>query len=390
MEKNVKLKKSHRNVINDPHYRVLRNYLNKIGGLNHPKVLALQEEVRRHLWNNPSARILVFTQYRDTATHLVMELNTLSGVKVKRFVGQASRENDPGLSQDEQAQILRDFREGRLNILVATSIAEEGLDIPVVDLVIFYEPVPSEIRYIQRKGRTGRKSIGKTVILAAKDTYDIAYLYASKRRLEKMKGIVASLNKQLRSFTRRGEKPPPRLAPETEIADQKPFIPPEKVVETIEVEVDKVKKFTGDVNRVAKSLWMKAMKAGASGLLIEDLLEESILEGYSPSIVQAAIRQLETSDQVYKLGWDRIASVASMSTEKEKEDKNVFEVEIEKVLPGKAVCIIDKKWRARLVPEEYEGPPNLIKKNMRFRARGTLYHEGKTLCVQVRRVTEIL
>ncbi len=135
---------------------------------------------------------------------------------------------------------------------------------------------------------------------------------------------------------------------------------------------------------------MKAMKAGASGLLIEDLLEESILEGYSPSIVQAAIRQLETSDQVYKLGWDRIASVASMSTEKEKEDKNVFEVEIEKVLPGKAVCIIDKKWRARLVPEEYEGPPNLIKKNMRFRARGTLYHEGKTLCVQVRRVTEIL
>ena len=71
-------------------------------------------------------------------------------------------------------------------------------------------------------------------------------------------------------------------------------------------------------------------------------------------------------------------------------EKDVYEVEIEKILPGKAVCIINKKWRAKLVPEEYEGPPNLIKKNMRFKARGTLYHEGKTLCIQVRRVTEIL
>ena len=44
--------------------------------------------------------------------------------------------------------------------LVATSIAEEGLDIPEVDLVVFYEPIPSEIRYIQRRGRTGRKTAG--------------------------------------------------------------------------------------------------------------------------------------------------------------------------------------------------------------------------------------
>jgi Fanconi anemia group M protein len=390
VEKNSKQKKSYRNLINDPNYRTLRNRLTKIGGLNHPKVLALREEVRSHLRNNPQTRILVFTQYRDTATHLVNELKTLNGVYVKRFVGQASKENDPGLSQDEQAQILHDFREGKLNILVATSIAEEGLDIPVVDLVIFYEPVPSEIRYIQRKGRTGRKSIGKTVILAAKDTYDIAYLYASKRRVEKMKTIVASLNKQLRFLTRRGAKPPSKLAPESELAEERPLITPQKMVEKIEIEVERVKEFAGEINRVAKSLWMKAMKAGASGLLIEDLLEESILEGNSPSIVKAAISHLEKHDQIYKLGWDRIASVASMSTQKEKEEKDVYEVEIEKILPGKAVCLINKKWRARLVPKEYEGPPNLIKKNMRFKARGTLYHEGKTLCIQVRRVTEIL
>jgi len=391
VEKNSRQKKSYRNLINDPDYHKLRNYLTKIGDLNHPKVYALKEEIRSHLRNNPHTRILAFTQYRDTATHLVNELKALNGVYVERFVGQATKENDPGLSQDEQAQILNDFREGKLNILVATSIAEEGLDIPVVDLVIFYEPVPSEIRYIQRKGRTGRKSIGKTVILAAKETYDIAYLYASKRRVEKMKTIVASLNKQLKTLTRRGVKPPTKLAPKSELAQERPFVPPEKIVEKIETEIEeRIKEFTGDVNRAAKSLWMKAMKAGANGLLIEDLLEESTLEGYSPSIVKAAINDLEKHDQIYKLGWDRIASVASMSTQKEKEEKDVYEVEIEKVLPGKAVCIINKKWRARLIPEEYEGPPNLIKKNIRFKARGTLYHEGKTLCIQVRKVTEIL
>ncbi len=390
VEKNSHQKKSYRNIINDPQYRLLRNYLTEIGGLNHPKVYALKEGVRRHLRDNPSTRILVFTQYRDTASHIVNELKTLNGVNVKRFVGQASKENDLGLSQDEQAQILHDFREGKLNTLVATSIAEEGLDIPAVDLVIFYEPIPSEIRFIQRKGRTGRKSIGKTVILAAKETYDIAYLHASKRRVEKMKGIVASLNKQLQCFTRRGVKPTFNPIPKSEIAEEKPFIPPSRVVEKIEVEAEEIKKFTKEVNRTAKSLWMKAMKAGAKGLLTEDLLEESIIEGYSPNIVKAAISHLEKSDQIYKLGWDRIASVASMSTLKEKEDKHVYEVEIEKVLPGKAVCIINNKWRAKLVPEEYEGPPNLIKKNMRFKARGTLYHEGKTLCIQLQRVTEIL
>ncbi|MDH5266607.1 MAG: hypothetical protein OEW62_02885 [Candidatus Bathyarchaeota archaeon] len=205
-----------------------------------------------------------------------------------------------------------------------------------------------------------------------------------------MKGIVTSLNKRLKSLTRIGVKPAFNHIPKSEIAEEKPFIPPAKAVEKIEVELEEVKEFTREVNRAAKNLWMKAMKAGAKGLLIEDLLEESILEGYSQNIVKAAINNLEKADQIYKFSWDRIASVASMSSLKEKEDKNVFEVEVEKVLPGRAVCIVNKKWRARLVPEEYEGPPNLIKKNMRFKARGTLYHEGKALCIQVRRVTEIL
>jgi Fanconi anemia group M protein len=72
-------------------------------------------------------------------------------------------------------------------------IADEKFDIPNVDLV-FYDPIPSEIRYIRRKGRTGRRTTGKAMILAANDTFDLAYLHASQRRVERMRKMVQSLN----------------------------------------------------------------------------------------------------------------------------------------------------------------------------------------------------
>ena len=88
-----------------------------------------------------------------------------NGINASRFVGQAKRELDIGMRQDEQSAILESFKNEEFDVLVATSIAEEGLDIPQVDLVVFYEPIPSEIRYIQRRGRTGRKSSGRVIIL---------------------------------------------------------------------------------------------------------------------------------------------------------------------------------------------------------------------------------
>ncbi len=46
------------------------------------------------------------------------------------------------MSQKKQKEIVEKFRNEETDILVATSIGEEGLDIPIVDLVIFYEPIP--------------------------------------------------------------------------------------------------------------------------------------------------------------------------------------------------------------------------------------------------------
>jgi len=381
-------KKSYRNIVNDPDYARLRDYLRQNGGVNHPKIAALKREVDSHLRRHQSPRILVFTQYRDTASHLVAELRTLSHVRAARFVGQASKEADPGLSQEAQAARLEAFRDGRVNVLVATSIAEEGLDIPAVDLVIFYEPIPSGIRYIQRKGRTGRRSMGKTVILAAKETADIAYLYASKRRVTKMKSVVAHLNTQISPLARRGVQPALRPMPASALAEEKPSIESPQVVDDIEAAA--VKRFTRTVNQAARHLWMNVMKAGANGLSLEDLQEESVLGAYPPSVLEAAIARLEEANQAQRVASNRLRSVASLSPREAEPRKDLYEVEVEKILPGRAVCRINDRWRARLVPEEYDGPLRLMKKHMRFRARGRLYHEGATLCLRVQGVTEIL
>ncbi|QYZ78591.1 DEAD/DEAH box helicase [Methanofollis formosanus] len=151
----------------------------------HPKVgltvdLVL-EEVREH----PESRTIVFASFRDTVGHLVDAL-TAAGVHAERFVGQATKDAEKGLTQKQQIEVLRRFREGEFPVIVATSVGEEGLDVPSTDLVIFYEAVPSEIRSIQRKGRTGRSGSGRIVVLTTKGTSDEVYKYVSLNRERQM------------------------------------------------------------------------------------------------------------------------------------------------------------------------------------------------------------
>ncbi|HJJ36557.1 MAG TPA: helicase-related protein, partial [Methanocorpusculum sp.] len=137
----------------------------------HPKAEAVVQEIRQTLMDTPDAKIIVFVTYRDSVQMLVDYLND-AGFSARRFVGQASRDSEKGLSQKQQIETIRQFREGEYPVLVATSVGEEGLDIPSTDLVIFYEAVPSEVRSIQRKGRTGRNSSGKITVLTTRGTAD--------------------------------------------------------------------------------------------------------------------------------------------------------------------------------------------------------------------------
>jgi len=165
-------------------------------GIIHPKFDALRQVLGQEFKKKPESSAIVFNHYRDSIKRLTIELNKVSGIKAERFVGQAAREKEKGMSQKEQAERINDLKEGKINCLVASSVAEEGLDIPSVDLVVFYEPVPSEIRLIQRRGRTGRLAAGKAVILMAKGTRDEAYYWTSVNKERKMHKILHKMKKE--------------------------------------------------------------------------------------------------------------------------------------------------------------------------------------------------
>ncbi len=185
--------KSLRALLDAPAVREAWSLANSLArqGISHPKVAALKTIIGDLVTTAPDSRAIVFAQFRDSASFLVDELAKVPGVTPLRFVGQASRgAKDKGIPQKKQIQLLGEFKAGTYNVLVATSVAEEGLDISEVDLVVFYEAVPSEIRTIQRRGRTGRKREGRCIMLVAKGTRDEGYLHAEKHKERVMKETI--------------------------------------------------------------------------------------------------------------------------------------------------------------------------------------------------------
>ena len=175
-------------------------------GLEHPKLKKIIELLKLELGmdgqtrlkslrddkeDEDSPKIIVFTQYRDTLD-MIHEKCEKEGIKSVRFYGQGTTDGKKGLTQKEQKNIIKSFKTGNYDVLISTSVAEEGIDIPAVDLVVLYEPVPSEIRMIQRRGRTGRKSSGRMKVLITKDTIDEGYYWTSVRRESRMKTQLAT------------------------------------------------------------------------------------------------------------------------------------------------------------------------------------------------------
>ena len=176
----------------------------KLASVPHPKVSVMLSVVGSQLRKKPDSRVIVFTQYRDTIEDIVKALDR-EGVSARRFVGQSDREGSKGMDQRLQSETLERFRKGEFKVLVSSSIGEEGLHVPDVDLVVFYEAVPSEIRYIQRRGRTGRTTEGRVVILLAEGTVDESYFYSTMLKESRMRELVGQANKKP---VRRKEKNP--------------------------------------------------------------------------------------------------------------------------------------------------------------------------------------
>lgn len=161
--------------------------------MKHPKLIKLKEMIHQEL-TNPEVRIIVFANLRSIVDEIVAELSK-ENIKAKKFIGQSNKKNK-GLKQKEQLETIQQFKDKQFNVLVASSVGEEGLDIPEVNAVIFYEPVPSELRRVQRSGRTGRTKPGKIVYLITKKTRDEAYHWVAQKKEVKMHNILQSMKRK--------------------------------------------------------------------------------------------------------------------------------------------------------------------------------------------------
>jgi len=177
---------SAKRIINSDHFKLITSLMEQkdVMNLNHPKIDKLLDIIREEIEEFQNDKILIFTQYREMADILKTIINNefKNDLIAEKFIGQSTTINEQGFSQDQQIEILKDFKSGEINVLTATSVAEEGLDIPNVDAIIFYEPVASEIRHIQRRGRTGRHSPGRCYILIAKDSVDVPFFKVAKKK----------------------------------------------------------------------------------------------------------------------------------------------------------------------------------------------------------------
>jgi Fanconi anemia group M protein len=186
--RNKKSSKGVKDLLARPEFSQFENLLEALiaKGHRHPKADTILEIISEQLSVNLDSRILIFTRFRDTAVEVTETLEQLEEVRASRFVGQSSRGADKGFSQKKQVEILDGFRNNEFNVLVATQVGEEGLDIPECNLVVFYDCVPSVVPYIQRRGRTGRRSPGRVVIFVAKGTHDEFYHWSVINKLKKM------------------------------------------------------------------------------------------------------------------------------------------------------------------------------------------------------------
>ncbi|KAM0343892.1 hypothetical protein ACHAPU_008161 [Fusarium lateritium] len=195
--KGEKGSKYKRQLIQDPSFQEMMDRISKWlrtdGFVGHPKLTALADTILNHFMDqgeNSATRVIVFSEYRDSAEDIVRMLNKHRPlIKASVFVGQADGKRGEGMKQAQQIEAIERFKRGEFNVLVATSIGEEGLDIGQVDLIVCYDSSASPIRMLQRMGRTGRKREGKIVLLLMRGKEEDQFA-KSKDNYEKMQTLI--------------------------------------------------------------------------------------------------------------------------------------------------------------------------------------------------------
>jgi ATP-dependent DNA helicase MPH1 len=194
-------------IVENPDFKKMMDriqfWLSKDDFVGHPKLTYLCDTILNHFLDAgegrlgedapPSAtRVIVFAEFRDSAEDIVRVLNRHGPmIRASVFVGQADSKRSEGMNQQKQQATIEKFKTGKFNVIVATSIGEEGLDIGQVDLIVCYDASASPIRMLQRMGRTGRKRAGNVVLLLMRGKEEESFTKA-KDNYEQMQKMISS------------------------------------------------------------------------------------------------------------------------------------------------------------------------------------------------------
>ena len=128
--------------------------------------------------NCPDFSCLIFAKRRDTVSVLSRILSvhpaTNDSFHCAAYVGWSSnsgRKDSLGelLSHNMQRDTLSEFRAGRINLIVATDVLEEGLDVSSCSLVVCFDKPPNVKSFVQRRGRARHPSSTYAIMLSDED-----------------------------------------------------------------------------------------------------------------------------------------------------------------------------------------------------------------------------
>nr|XP_054313543.1 ATP-dependent RNA helicase DHX58 isoform X1 [Pongo pygmaeus]XP_054313544.1 ATP-dependent RNA helicase DHX58 isoform X1 [Pongo pygmaeus] len=140
----------------DDHKNVLAHLATH--GPENPKLEMLEKILQRQFRSSDSPRGIIFTRTRQSAHSLLLWLQQQPGlqtvdIRAQLLIGAGNSSQSTHMTQRDQQEVIRKFRDGTLNLLVATSVAEEGLDIPHCNVVVRYGLLSNEISMVQARGR---------------------------------------------------------------------------------------------------------------------------------------------------------------------------------------------------------------------------------------------
>ena len=255
----------------------------------HPKLDYLTNVILDHFQQaaedgNTETRAMVFSSLRVSAEVIVSILKRHSPlIKPTPFYGQSAGKAGTGMTQREQLDTINKFKKGTFNVIVATSVGEEGLDIGEIDLIICYDTSSSPSRMLQRMGRTGRKRHGRVFVLCLRGREETAFLKAKDSHRVMQKKIEKGVDIVL--------KPAYRIIPwnVTPVCEKRLLLPPEN---------DNIADRT---LKTARKVPKRVMKQHTSGFVTAASLHcEEIYNPESTGLLTAA--EQDELDQRFRLG----------------------------------------------------------------------------------------